>query len=69
MGKRRRNDRAVLANAAGLSKVRICREHELLTKPVKVFGRKGMEFHCKEGCKLDRSMTKLIVPEATRGRR
>ncbi len=69
MGKRRRNDRAVLANAAGLSKVRICTEHELLTTPVRVFGRKGMEHHCKDGCQLHIGQTKLIVPESTRGRR
>jgi hypothetical protein len=69
MGKRRGNERTVLAGAAGLSKVRICTEHELLTKPVRIFGRKSMEHHCKEGCKLDKSQTKLIVPEVTRGRR
>ena len=69
MGKRRRNERTILVGAQGFSKVRICKEHELLTKPVRVFGRKNMEHHCEKGCKLDKSATKLIVPEATRGRR
>jgi hypothetical protein len=69
MGKRRRNEQTILAAAQGFSKVRICTKHELLTQPVRIFGRKSMEHHCKEGCKLDKSQTKLIVPEATRGRR
>ena len=69
MGKRRRNERAIIPGAAGFSKVRVCPTHYLLTKPVKVFGRKGMEYHCAEGCELDQTRTKLIVPEATRGRR
>jgi hypothetical protein len=58
-----------LPGAAGFSKVRVCPEHNLLAKPVKVFGRKGMSYHCAEGCELDVSATNLIVPEATRGRR
>jgi hypothetical protein len=58
----------VLPGSAGFSKVRVCPEHQLITNPVKVFG-KGMQFHCKEGCKLDKTQTKLIIPEATRGRR
>jgi hypothetical protein len=58
-----------LPGAAGFSKVRVCRDHNLLVKPVKVFGRKGMDYHCSEGCRLDKTATNLIVPEATRGRR
>ena len=65
MGKRRRNERAVLPGAAGFSKIRYCRDHNEPVKPVKVFGRKGMEYHCKQGCKLHKNDTDLRVPDAT----
>jgi hypothetical protein len=68
MGKRRRNERAVLPGNIGFSKVRVCPEHQLITNPVKIFGR-GMQFHCKEGCKLDKTQTNLVVPQAPSKRR
>jgi hypothetical protein len=64
MGKRRRNERTILANAAGFSKIRYCHDHSLPVKAVKVFGSKGMSFHCAEGCELHRNDTILRVPDA-----
>jgi hypothetical protein len=64
MGKRRRNERAILPAAQGFSKIRYCRDHSLAVKPVQVFGRKGMMYHCAEGCKLDKTATILRVPDA-----
>jgi hypothetical protein len=63
MGKRRHNERTVLANAAGFSKIRYCHDHNKPVRAVKIFGRKNMEFHCPEGCKLDKTNTVLKVPE------
>jgi hypothetical protein len=68
MGKRRRNDRMTLPGKAGFSKVRKCTEHGLIVNPVRVFGQ-GMYYQCKEGCMLDKSVTRLVNPEATRGTR
>jgi hypothetical protein len=62
MGKRRSNDRQKLAGRIGLSKVRYCRDHDELVKPVKIFG-KGMVWQCKKGCSLDQSVTVLKVPK------
>ena len=63
MGKRRRNPRTVLPGATGFSKIRYCHDHNKPVKAVKVFGRKGMMFHCGEGCELDKTATILRVPE------
>ncbi len=63
MGKRRRNPKTVLANPIGFSKIRYCRDHNKPVKAVKLFGRKNMQFHCDEGCELDKSNTVLKVPE------
>jgi hypothetical protein len=54
-----------LPGTAGFSKVRKCTEHDLIVNPVRVFG-KGMYYQCKEGCRLDKSVTKLVNPEVTR---
>jgi hypothetical protein len=62
MGKRRRNERTTLANAAGFSKIRYCLEHNEPTKAVKIFGR-GMMHQCSQGCSLDKTNTILRVPE------
>ncbi len=63
MGKRRRNERTQLACSIGFSKIRYCHDHNKPVKPVRVFGRKTMEFHCPDGCELDKSATVLKVPE------
>jgi hypothetical protein len=53
----------VIPGAAGFSKIRYCKDHNLPVKPVRVFGKKGMSFHCGEGCKLDRTRTVLRAPD------
>jgi len=69
MGKRRSNDRQKLAGAVGVSKVRYCLEHNEQTKAVREWPRKGMMYHCSQGCKLDKSNTILKAPEGVRAPR
>jgi hypothetical protein len=59
----------ILPSAAGFSKIRYCHDHNKPVKAVKVFGRKGMEFHCGGGCKLHKTNTVLKVPEGPQKRR
>ena len=65
MGKRRRNERMILAGAVGFSKVRYCTDHNEEVKPVRLFGSKNMRFHCKQGCDLDKNKTVLKQREST----
>jgi len=63
MGKRRSNDRQKQLGKVGVSKVRYCLEHNEITKAVREWPRKGMIYHCSQGCKLDKSCTILKAPE------
>jgi hypothetical protein len=68
MGKRRSNDRQVIAGRVGLSKIRYCVKHNEPTKAVKIFGH-GMQHQCTKGCSLDKMGTILKVPEGPQGSR
>ncbi len=63
MGKRRRNERQILAGALGVPKVHYCRDHNEKVKAFRLWPSKSMRFQCKEGCDLNKNETVLKQEE------
>jgi len=59
MGKRRRNERQTLGNAAGPENLHYCEVHNQICTPIQVWPKKVMHWACKEGCKLYKEQTIL----------
>ena len=68
MGKRRRNERQVLACAIGIDKVRYCTAHDEEVKTYKVWPKKTIRYQCTEGCKISKTETVLKQKKPTKSR-
>ena len=68
MGKRRRNERQILACAYGIPKVHYCRNHDEKVKAFRLWPSKSMRFQCKEGCDLNKNETVLKQVEVKKRR-
>jgi len=68
MGKRRRNERQILACALGTPRVHYCRDHNEKVKAFKLWPNKSMRFQCKEGCDLNKNETVLKQVEVKKKR-
>ena len=49
----------VIPGKPGPQRVHHCRAHGNVMTPVKVWGKSGTSFTCKEGCRLNRDQTDL----------
>jgi len=68
MGKRRRNERQVIANALGIPRVHYCAAHNEKVKTFRLWPSKSMRYQCKEGCDLNKNETILKQEEVKKRR-
>ena len=59
MAKKNKSEFMRLPSKQGPERKHHCHEHRNVMTPVKVFGKKGTYFTCKEGCRLRQGDTDL----------